>query len=111
MGNVKLDKYDKCGYNPGNKVKRILWHVASLVFFKSDIPYPYGLKIFLLKRFGAKIGQNITIKAACNIKYPWFLEMGDNVWIGENAWIDNLTHVKIGNNVCISQGSLHCERG
>ena len=26
--------------------------------------------------------------------------------IGENVWIDNLTEVRIGNNVCISQGAM-----
>jgi putative colanic acid biosynthesis acetyltransferase WcaF len=28
------------------------------------------------------------------------------VWIGEEVWIDNLDFVKIGDNVCISQGAL-----
>ena len=28
------------------------------------------------------------------------------VWIGENVWIDNLTTVSLGNNVCISQGAM-----
>jgi putative colanic acid biosynthesis acetyltransferase WcaF len=32
--------------------------------------------------------------------------VGDNVWIGEYTWIDNLTTVDIQNNVCISQGAL-----
>ena len=31
---------------------------------------------------------------------------GNDVWLGENAWIDNLDEVIIGNNVCISQGAL-----
>ena len=55
--------------------------------------------------FGAKTGKNIILKPRINIKYPWFLEIGNNCWIGENVWIDNLTTVKIGNNVCISQGA------
>jgi putative colanic acid biosynthesis acetyltransferase WcaF len=46
------------------------------------------------------------IKPSVNIKYPWFLSIGDYCWIGENVWIDNLTHVSIGNNVCISQGAM-----
>ena len=40
------------------------------------------------------------------IKYPWFLIIGNHVWIGENVWIDNLTTVSLGNNVCISQGAM-----
>jgi len=46
------------------------------------------------------------IKPGVNIKYPWFLEIGNNTWIGEQVWIDNLGLVKIGSNVCISQGAM-----
>ena len=31
--------------------------------------------------------------------------IGDNCWIGEDVWIDNLAKVTIGNHVCLSQGS------
>jgi putative colanic acid biosynthesis acetyltransferase WcaF len=58
-----------------------------------------------LRIFGASVGAGVVIKPRVNIKYPWFLEIGDNVWIGEDVWIDNLASVVIGNNVCISQGA------
>jgi putative colanic acid biosynthesis acetyltransferase WcaF len=56
--------------------------------------------------FGAKIGKNVLIKPKVNIKYPWFLKMGDNISIGENVWIDNLAMVIINSNVVLSQGSM-----
>ena len=64
-----------------------------------------GIKVFFLKLFGAKIGKGLVIKNNVNIK---FLEtdIRNDVWLGENAWIDNLDEVIIGNNVCISQGAL-----
>ena len=34
------------------------------------------------------------------------LSLGNSVWLGESVWIDNISNVYIGNNVCISQGSL-----
>jgi putative colanic acid biosynthesis acetyltransferase WcaF len=40
-----------------------------------------------------------------SIKSPWFLELGDHVWLGEGVWIDNHTTVAIGSDVCISQGA------
>ena len=46
------------------------------------------------------------IKPKVNIKYPWKLSIGKNTWIGESVWIDNLDHVNIGANVCISQGAM-----
>lgn len=55
---------------------------------------------------GLKIGKGLVIKNNVCIKYPWKLTIGDNVWLGENCWIDNLDFVTIGNNVCISQGAM-----
>jgi putative colanic acid biosynthesis acetyltransferase WcaF len=103
---VDLSKFDNNWYQPGNKFKRLIWFLKNIVILKSSLPWPSRLKVFTLKIFGAKIGKNVLIRPCVNIKYPWFLEIGDNVWIGEEVWIDNLGKVKIGNNVCLSQGSL-----
>jgi putative colanic acid biosynthesis acetyltransferase WcaF len=46
-----------------------------------------------------------VIKPRVTIKYPWFLELGDHVWLGEGVWIDNHTRVALGSHVCISQGA------
>jgi len=108
MKKVDLSKFDNSWYKAGSIIKRVLWYISNFIFFKTLIPYPYKLKVFILRFFGAKVGKNVVIKPDVNIKFPWFLEIGDNVWIGESAWIDNLTWVKIGNNVCISQGAYIC---
>jgi putative colanic acid biosynthesis acetyltransferase WcaF len=101
---VQFNKYDNSWYNPGSYLKRIFWHLTSLIFFSIDIPAPYSMKCAILRLFGSKVGKNTIIKPSVRVKYPWFLDIGDNVWIGERTWLDNLTHIKIGNNVCISQG-------
>lgn len=59
-----------------------------------------------LRLFGAQIGSGVIIKQFVNIKYPWRLKIGNNVWIGEYVWIDNLGEVTIENNVCVSQGVM-----
>jgi putative colanic acid biosynthesis acetyltransferase WcaF len=102
---VDLSKYDNSWYDPGGRWKRILWYLCSWLFIKTAVPYPSSLKRRMLILFGARVGAGLVIKPNVNIKYPWFLEIGDNVWIGEYAWIDNLCEVKIGSNVCISQGA------
>ena len=32
-------------------------------------------------------------------------EVGHHVWLGEGVWIDNHTRVRVGSDVCISQGA------
>lgn len=104
---TRLDQYDNSWYNPGgSRLLRFLWYfVNQLVFCTGFFPLNF-LKVFLLRLFGARIGKGLIIKPKVNIKYPWRLETGDFVWIGEEVWIDNLGMVKLGNHVCLSQGSL-----
>jgi putative colanic acid biosynthesis acetyltransferase WcaF len=68
----------------------------------------YRVKAYILRLFGASIGRSLVIKPGVHIKYPWRLSIGDYVWLGERAWIDNLADVKIGDNVCLSQGVYIC---
>ncbi len=105
MNSVKLNSFSNQWYNPGSGFKRFIWHYINGLFFRSGIFPFYSIKIFILRLFGAKIGKGVLIKPYVNIKYPWFLEIGDHVWIGEYVWIDNLAAVKIGSHVCISQGA------
>jgi len=103
---IDLSKYDNSWYRPGHPIKRCLWFFFNILVFKTSLFPFYRFKVTLLRLFGARIGRNVVIKPSVNIKYPWFLEVGDSVWIGEEVWIDNLAKIQIGNNVCLSQGSL-----
>lgn len=87
-------------------LKQYAWYFVNVIFFKNSLNVSSALKVFLLKLFGAKIGKGVVIKPSVNIKYPWKLQVGDNSWIGEEAWIDNLSDVIIGNNVTLSQASM-----
>jgi putative colanic acid biosynthesis acetyltransferase WcaF len=101
-----LSKYDNSWYHPGRKVVCIVWYFVNVLFFASHIIPFSGLKIWLLRLFGAKVGCGVIIKPGVNIKYPWKLVIGDYSWIGEDVWIDNLEEVIIGSNICISQGAM-----
>lgn len=103
MKQVKLSTYTNQHYKSGSTIKKLLWYFTNMIFFKTLVPFPSSFKVKLLRLFGAIIGKNINIKPNVNIKYPWFLEIGSDVWIGESVWIDNLAKVTIGNDVCLSQ--------
>lgn len=102
-----LSKFNNSWYKPGaGKIKQILWYYCNSWFLNSYCLPLSGLKCSLLRLFGAKVGTGVTIKPKVNIKYPWKLAIGNNVWIGEEVWIDNLDNVTIGDNCCISQGAF-----
>ena len=104
---VDLSKYNNSWYQPGaGSIKRLCWYVINEIVFQTGCFPVSGLKVFLLRIFGARVGNKVVIKPHVNIKYPWKLSIGDNSWIGERVWIDNLAQVTIGANVCLSQGAL-----
>ena len=106
MFKTDLSKYNNSHFISGNFIFRMVWFFINILVFKSSL-FPFNIiKVYLLKIFGAKIGNGVIIKPNVNIKYPWKLSLGNHVWIGENVWIDNLDNVVIGNNVCISQGAF-----
>ncbi len=106
---VNLAEYDNAWYDPGRgKLIRLLWLVINGCVMQAAWLPLSGLRVVLLRMFGAKIGRGVVIKPAVNIKYPWRLDVGDHTWIGEAAWIDNLAQVAIAGHCCISQGVYLC---
>jgi len=102
---VNLKNYNNDWYKPGNSLRILIWMFVSAIFFRISLPLPIKIKIYFLKLFGAKVGTGVVIKPGVNIKYPWKLSIGDNTWIGESVWIDNLAPIFIGSNCCVSQGA------
>lgn len=105
--NVSLSAFDGSNFNKGAGIlKATLWYfVNALIVRASWCPF-MGVKIRLLRLFGAKIGKGLVIKNNVTIKSPWNLVVGDDCWLGENCWLDNLDRITIGSNVCISQGAM-----
>jgi putative colanic acid biosynthesis acetyltransferase WcaF len=106
---MRLDQYTPGTYTPGAAYwKQVLWYfVGSPLVTSYWIPIS-SLKVLILRCFGATIGQKVRIKPGVRVKFPWHLSIGDCVWIGEDAWIDNLANVTIESNVCLSQGVYLC---
>ena len=107
---VRLDQFDP---NIGFKLKRskyifVLWYFIKIFFFLSPLPWPYFLKVFLLRAFGSRIGLGLVLKPRVNIHFPWNLVIGDYVWIGEEVSILNFSNVSLGSHVCLSQQVFLC---
>lgn len=106
---VELSKYDNSWYRKEmnvSSVKLFVWYYVNLFLFNSYW-FPFSrLKVRILRFFGAQVGVGVVIKPKVNIKYPWKLKIGNNSWLGECVWIDNLAFVSIGSDVCLSQGAF-----
>ncbi|MEQ8847074.1 WcaF family extracellular polysaccharide biosynthesis acetyltransferase [Botrimarina sp.] len=106
---VDLSGYTPGDYRPGRGAAvRVAWYLTSVLLFESGLFPVTRAKPALLRLFGARIGRGVVIKPNVRIKYPWRLTVGDHVWIGQEAWIDNLADVRIGDHVCVSQRVYLC---
>jgi putative colanic acid biosynthesis acetyltransferase WcaF len=88
--------------------KEALWMLVKWVFFLNAFPWPSGLRVFLLRAFGAVIGVGVVIRSNVNVSYPWRLKVGDDVWLGEEVSILSLATVTVESSVCISQRAFLC---
>lgn len=89
-------------YSHNEQLRRVLWALATPLFrFSPRICF--GWRRFLLRLFGAKVGNQANIYNSAIIYMPWNLTIGDQSSIGEWALIYNLGPITIGNQTTISQ--------
>ena len=107
-GERALSSFTGSGYDKGRGtgVQAAWLLVRGLIFTRWWCPN--GLRIYILRAFGATIAGGVLIRHDVRIHWPWKLEIGADSWIGERAWILNLEPVVIGSNVCISQEAMLC---
>lgn len=107
---VSLAEFDSSvGINRGaSRIKEIFWYLTKMCFFLSAFPFPTKFKVIILRMFGAKVGRGVVIKPRVNIHFPWKLDIGNHVWIGEEVFLLNFETLTIGDNVCISQRAFLC---
>jgi putative colanic acid biosynthesis acetyltransferase WcaF len=86
---------------------RVLWGGGKLVFRISPRPF-FGFRRWLLRCFGAKVGQHTNIYPSALIYYPWNFSIGDDSSIGEWALVYNLGVITIGNRSTVSQRAHLC---
>ncbi len=85
-----------------------LWWLVQASLFAWSPQFMYGWRCWLLRFFGAKIGQHIRIRSSVRVTYPWKLSIGDYAWIGDNVELYTLGEISIGSHAVVSQRSYLC---
>ncbi len=106
---MRLDRYTLGTYTPGAPYwQQLLWYFLGSPLVQSRWLAVSALKVWILRLFGAQIGQQVRIKPGLRVKFPWRLTVGDCVWIGEDAWLDNVAPITVEDHVCLSQAIYLC---
>ena len=88
------------------KLVEAAWYVVETCVLDNRLLPFSALRAALLRLFGAKVGHGCRLVHPLRVKAPWNLEIGDHCWIGADVWLYNQAPVRIGSNVCISQGTF-----
>lgn len=79
------------------------WNIFERLFVTNSWQISSGFRRYVLRLFGANIGENVILRPRMRVQFPWKLTIGDNSWIGDGVWIHNQDFVSIGHDVVISQ--------
>ena len=108
MSKIQIEKY-KDSLSFENKLRRLLWNIISFFLFRPfSLPYFKHWRNFILKLFGAKIGQGSVVRASSRIWDPKNLIIGKYTCIGPDTIIYNPAPIILGDKVTISQNSHLC---
>ncbi len=91
------------------KLKRLVWNTVWLLLFRTTPRWGLNSwRLFLLKIFGAKIGEGSRVLPSCKIWAPWNLTIGSYSVLGDNVDCYSMDKIIIGNRVTVSQRTFLC---
>ncbi|MDQ0139604.1 putative colanic acid biosynthesis acetyltransferase WcaF [Cupriavidus necator] len=91
-----------------NRLARQLWNWVWLFLFRPSPRPMHAWRAFLLRAFGASVGNDVHVYPAVRIWAPWHLEIGNNVGIADGVTLYNMNRLRIGDYAVISQGAHLC---
>lgn len=85
-----------------------VWWIVQATLFGCSPQFMYGWRRFLLRSFGAKVGNGAIVRPTARVTFPWKLTLGENCWIGDEVRLYNWETISIGDNAVVSQSSYVC---
>lgn len=102
------DFYFQPSFSLGNRIRRQLWDVVQVVFFRPSHRLLHRWRALLLRMFGATIGKDCHIYPKAKIWAPWNLRLGNCVVIGDFVQLYNMDRIEIDDYAVVSQGAHLC---
>ncbi|MDD5578198.1 MAG: putative colanic acid biosynthesis acetyltransferase [Methylobacter sp.] len=91
-----------------NRIMRALWGLVYIILFRYTPRPMHRWRAFILRIFGAKIGNDCLIYPKAIIWAPWALEMGDFSCLANDVNCYNQANITLGEHAIVSQGAHLC---
>ncbi len=85
-----------------------LWWLVQATLFRLSPQPMYGLRRWLLRAFGARVGRGVLVRPTASVTYPWKVSIGDYAWVGDDVVLYSLGEISIGNHAVVSQKCYLC---
>lgn len=92
----------------GNRLLRFVWSVVWLFLFRPSPVCLRGWRRFLLRVFGARIGDGAYIHPSARIWAPWHLSMGKSAVLSHSVDCYCVASVTLEDYAIVSQYSFLC---
>jgi putative colanic acid biosynthesis acetyltransferase WcaF len=102
------DPYLRPAFKVENRLKRLVWNITWLLFYRTSLRPMHAWRATLLRLFGAKIGANPRFYSGVRIWAPWNLTCEDLVAVGDGAELYNPAPLHLGSHVIVSQDAYIC---
>lgn len=86
----------------------LLWQLVQATLFGLSPQPAYAWRRFLLRLFGANVGEGVLIRPTARVTYPWKVRLGRYSWIGDHAELYSLGPITVGEHAVVSQKSYLC---
>lgn len=90
------------------RFKSFVWSIVRLTLFRWSPPPLNGWRRFLLRLFGCKLHNSVTIAPSTSIEFPWNLNIAQNVVIAHCVIINCMGKITIDQDTLISQYAHLC---
>lgn len=103
-----MQSYRPSPHSRANKAARAAWGIAWLLLFRPSPKPLFGWRRWLLRRFGARIGEGANIHASVRIWAPWNLEVAPYGTLSPFVDCYCVATIRIGRMATVSQYAFLC---
>ncbi len=95
-------------FSLSHRIRRQVWNIVYALFFRTSPRPCHAWRAFLLRAFGATVGEGCHIYPRVNIWAPWNLHLGNRVGAADGVTLYCMDKMVIGDSVVISDGAYLC---
>src|SRR4051812_39710220 len=95
-------------FSLGNRISRAAWNLTWAVLASWTPPQMRFWRRFLLKLFGARLGEASDVRGSARVWYPPHLHLADRALLAERVNCYNMAPISLGRAALVSQGAHLC---